>query len=207
MEESMGRTSRVAVGLLLTCATISPASATIWVFHGIPSGAAENPPTGSPGTGSVSVFFDDVAHTVTYNAFFTGLTAGTTAAHVHVFAPGANPPNGGVATTTPSFPGFPLGVTSGTFNNFFDLTLASSYNASFITNNGGTPASAEAALLAALLEGRAYFNIHTSAFPGGEIRADLSLVPEPSTWMMMLGGFAAAGLVIRRRRKAELAAA
>jgi len=28
----------------------------------------------------------------------------------------------------------------------------------------------------------------------------LSLVPEPSTWMMMLTGFAALGLAARRRR-------
>ena len=201
----MGRTSRVALALLLTCATITPASATIWIFHGTPSGGAENPPNGSPGTGSVSVTFDDVAHTMTYDVFFSGLTAGTVAAHVHVFAPGAIPPNGGVATTVPSFPGFPLGVTSGTFNNSFDMTLASSYNPTFITNNGGTVATAEAALLAGLLDGRAYFNIHTTAFPGGEVRADLKLVPEPGTWMMMLGGFAAAGMMIRRRRKAALA--
>jgi hypothetical protein len=84
------------------------------------------------------------------------------------------------------------------------MTLASSYNPGFLNNavNGGNTGAAEANLLAALLDGRGYFNIHTSAFPGGEIRADLHLVPEPDTWMMMLGGFVAAGLAIRRRRKA-----
>ena len=36
----------------------------------------------------------------------------------------APPGNVGVATTTPSFPGFPLGVTAGTFSNIFDTSLA-----------------------------------------------------------------------------------
>lgn len=198
----MGRTSRVALALMLSGAAISPASATIYVFHGNPTGSQEVPPNASPGSGSVTVVWDDVAHTMAINAFFTGLLAPTSASHIHVGSPA-----GGVATQVPSFSGFPLGVTSGTFNNSFNMTLAGSYNPTFVTNNGGTVASAEAALLTALLNGTAYFNIHSTQFPGGEIRANLSLVPEPSTWMMLLGGFAAAGLVIRRRRRAVLAAA
>ena len=65
----------------------------------------------------------------------------------------------------------------------------------------GDTSTAEMTLLTALFEGRGYFNIHSTTFPGGEIRANLALVPEPSTWMMLLGGFAAAGIMIRRRKK------
>ena len=36
---------------------------------------------------------------------------------------------------------------SGTYTNTFDLTLATTYNAAFITANGGTVANAEAAFL------------------------------------------------------------
>ena len=68
-----------------------------------------------------------------------------------------------MATQTPSFIGFPLGVTSGTYSNIYDTTLASTYRAAFITANGGTVAGAEAALFAGLLAGQAYFNIHTVA--------------------------------------------
>jgi hypothetical protein len=133
-------------------------------------------------------------------ATFSGLTSGTTASHIH--AATATPGSGtaGVATTVPNFPGFPLGVTSGTFDNTFDLLTAGSYNPAFITANGGTPASAEAALLAAIAAGRAYLNIHTTNFQGGEIRGFLAAVPEPASWMMMLIGFGAVGMVVRRRK-------
>ena len=87
----------------------------------------------------------------------------------------------GVATTTPDFAGFPIGVTSGTYINTLDLTLSSSYNPSYITANGGTTASAEAALVSAIAAGEAYVNIHTTTFAGGEIRGFLQPVPEPGS--------------------------
>lgn len=60
---------------------------------------------------------------------------------------------------------------------------------------------AEAALLAGLLNGTAYFNIHTMMFPGGEIRGQLHLVPEPGTLLLFGTGIAGAIGLIRRRRK------
>ena len=80
-------------------------------------------------------------------------------------------PTAGVATTVPTFAGFPLGVTSGTYDNTLDLTLSSSWNPAFISAHGGTTAGSEAFLLSGLAAGEAYFNIHTSAFGGGEIEA------------------------------------
>lgn len=47
---------------------------------------------------------------------------------------------------------------------------------------------------AAILAGNAYYNIHTSVFPGGEIRGQV--VPEPTTLAML----ALAGLAGLRRR-------
>jgi len=73
----------------------------------------------------------------------------------------------------------------------FDLTQASSWNPAFITSHGGTLASAEAALLQAAFDGKAYLNIHTSYKPGGEIRGFLTLaqpVPEPSTLLLLGSG-------------------
>jgi hypothetical protein len=41
-------------------------------------------------------------------------------------------------------------------------------------------------------------------FGGGEIRGNISPVPEPSTWAMMILGFAAVGFMAYRRRNSTL---
>jgi hypothetical protein len=46
-----------------------------------------------------------------------------------------------------------------------------------------------------------YLNVHTVSFPGGEIRADLAVVPEPGTYALVATGIAGLGLVARRRRQ------
>src|SRR5437870_4926993 len=105
------------------------------------NGASEAPPNASPGTGFAEVTIDPVAHTMEVFVTFQDLFGTTTASHIH--SPTVVPftGNAGVATTVPSFPGFPLGVTSGTYLNTFDMTLASSYNPTFLTANGGTTTS------------------------------------------------------------------
>jgi len=140
-----------------------------------------------------SVIVDAAANTLEVDVSFSGITSGTTASHIHccISPPGAT----GVATTTPTFVGFPLGVTTGVYNNTLDLLDAGSYNPAFITANGGTTASAEAALLAGIAADQAYLNIHSNQFPGGEIRGFLVVpTPEPST--LALAGFALTGLVL-----------
>lgn len=166
------------------------------------SGAAEAPPNGSPGTGNAILSIDDTALTMTLQVTFGGLIAPTTAAHIHCCTVPPQTGNAGVASTTPSFPGFPLGVTSGTYGFVFDLDNASSFNPSFVNNNGGTLATARARLLDGLANGQAYLNIHTTAFGGGEIRGFFEpvQVPEPSSWLMMAIGMSALGAAGRRRK-------
>jgi CHRD domain/PEP-CTERM motif len=193
----------VSLSLLLTVVLPIPVGwAATTVLSANLSQANEVPPTGSPGTGTAIVTLDTTAQTLRVQETFSGLESGTTASHIHCclaspFLPGVNV---GVATTVPTFPGFPLGVTSGTYDMTFDLTLASTYNPAFVTAQGGVP-QAETALVAALLAGETYLNVHTSMFPGGEIRGFLGAVPEPSTWVMMLIGFAGLGFAFRRSRR------
>jgi CHRD domain len=165
-------------------------------FFGSLSGANENPTTGSPGRGSAVVTYDSATHMLSVDVTFSGLEAGTTASHIHCCVL----PNGNaaVATTVPTFPGFPLGVTSGSYVRTFDLTSASSFNPAFITANGGTNAAAEAALAAGLADGMAYLNIHTTTFPNGEVRGFLQATPEPTSGMLVMA--ALAGLWVIRRK-------
>ena len=163
------------------------------------TGAQEVPPTGSPGIGSALITIDTVTNLMTVNVAFAGLVSPTTIAHIHCCAgPGATAIP---ATTVPSFPGFPTGVTTGTFLQTFDLTLASSYNPAFIAANGGTVAGAQAAFITGLLNGQAYFNIHTVQFPGGEIRGQLQAVPEPATLLLLTSGVIGVAGALRKRRK------
>jgi hypothetical protein len=152
---------------------------------------------GSSGFGKAEVIYDPDAHTLNVSFKFEDLTGTTTVAHIHCCV---DPPGTvGVATFPGTFPGFAAGTTSGSYSSPtpIDLTLATSYTASFLTNfGGGSVAGAEAALIQGILDGRAYLNIHSTFAPGGEIRGFLQ-VPEPAT--MLLFGIGAAAAATRRR--------
>jgi hypothetical protein len=178
------------VGSLMTTV---PASATPIVFQATLAGTNEVPPNASPALGLSIVTLQ--GNLLLVNETFSGLTAPASAAHIHCCGPvGMNEP---VAVP---FVGFPSAAT-GVYMNTFDLTLTSTYTAGFLSANGGTALGAENALINGLEGLQAYANIHDSNFPGGEIRGQLSSVPEPATLTLTVLGLA--GAALRRRRQSR----
>jgi len=200
------RTSRLldailVVSFMLLLAPCAAIQASI-IYAADLSGANESPPINSEGIGSARVDYDSTARTLRVVVSFSGLTGTTTAAHIHCCTADTFAGTVGVATTTPTFPGFPVGVASGSYDETFDLSSASSFNSSFITANGGTADAAEAALAAGLANGRAYFNIHTSFATGGEIRGFLAPVPLPNAvWLLGFGLLGMIGVTRRETRR------
>lgn len=152
------------------------------------------------GSGSVLVEYDDVERTLRIFATWSGLSGATTVAHIHCCTSLPEAGTVGVAVTPGTLPGFPTGVTAGTYvSPLIDLDVAGSFTSTFIAFGGGTTSGAINALLVGMESGTAYFNIHTSVFPAGEIRGFLHRVPEPAPWSLALLGLIA--MVAARRRR------
>jgi hypothetical protein len=141
---------------LAACGSSSPAT------HFTATMNAANEPGGvtSSGTGTADYTVD--GGTVSYTVTFTGLTANASAGHIHVGPAGVN---GAVTVpfTVPS-PGTKAGTITGSF------TAANVAAASTSDGGVGVDAGDYNGLLQLMRAGNTYTNIHTSTYPGGEIR-------------------------------------
>ncbi|OGA98707.1 MAG: hypothetical protein A3E25_20715 [Burkholderiales bacterium RIFCSPHIGHO2_12_FULL_69_20] len=189
--------SLVAFGTAVLMA--APAQAQLTNFQGTFAAEAD----GATGSGTLDMVYDPVGHTLNINATWAGLSGNTSNAHIHCCTASPNTGTASVALAQAGLlPGFPLGIQSGSYSRLINLNQADQYNASFITGSGGTVAGAEERLINNLASGNAYFNIHTSTFGGGEIRAFVTVVPEPETYALMLAGLGIVGWAAQRRRQA-----
>lgn len=177
---------------LLVMAGASQAAIINWVSNLSP----EVP--GANGTGSTIVTFDSNGNLLRVRAEFSGLSGLTTQAHIHCCT--ATPFTGaaGIAVDSPSLD-IDLNVGAGDLDQTLDMDLASSWGTAYLNSFGGNTDNALAALLAGLNSGRAYLNIHSTTFRGGEIRGFL-VVPEPASYALVGAGLLAAGAFRRKSR-------
>ena len=173
------RTLSLAAFILLGL-TCSAAQAFIIDLNAKLSGTSEVPANQSLGSGLAALTFDTDTRVLSWNIVFSGLTGPATAAHFHGPAPvGVNAPVK-----------LDIGAISG---------LGSPMIGSFDFDLFG-PATLENIIELAF--GLWYINIHTAAFPGGEIRGQVfqgKLVPEPEALLLL--GIALVAVVARRRRE------
>jgi hypothetical protein len=167
----MNRQVALCFALLLTIATSAGAAVLPWTS--VIDGAQETPPVVTPATGSAFGTYDTDTNLLTWTITFSGLIGTTNNSHFHgPAAVGVGP--AGVRLAIP----FTAGVTGDTLM--------------------GSGTVADEAQEAELLAGLWYINIHSTFAPGGEIRGQVSVVPEPATFA--LAGAALAGLCLLRRK-------
>lgn len=151
---------------ICTLALAAPAFAQT-TYVGVLSGSSESPPNGSPATGNCSVVLNAAGTQLSISVQFQNLVAAYTASHIHGPAPaGTNAPVKWGFNGVPAGWVFNAATTSGTLTNF----LVTGITPTDVTN---------------LNNGQFYVNIHSTTFPGGELRAQLGSAPVPtakSTW-------------------------
>jgi hypothetical protein len=150
--------------LLAMLATISTAIAaeSRTVFRTGLSGEAAG--TGSDAHGNAVFMFKDDGSSMKFKLVVNGLD-NVSMAHIHVAEiPGGNGPP--VLWLYPDAP--PPSLIEGTFNG---LLASRTVTSSDLTGAAGIDSLTE--LVEAIEQGRAYINVHTSAFGGGEIRGTI----------------------------------
>jgi hypothetical protein len=113
------------------------------------AGAAENPPAATTASGRGAVIVNPTTREITGGVTFSGLTPTTGGHHIHQ-APAGNP----------------------TANGPVIIGLVLSPDGQSATVPAGTTLTE--AQYAALIAGELYMNVHTAAYPGGEIRGQLT---------------------------------
>jgi hypothetical protein len=178
----------------------SSAFAATTTYTAVASGPGEATPVASPGYSIATLVIDDVANTLQLSSPFTQLLGTTVGAHIHA---ATAEPLTGTADVAVHLDGFPMGVQAGDYSITFNLLDATTYDAAYLSANGGTAQGARDSLLADINENRAYLNIHTNLYPAGEIRGFIvaNPIPEPSTYAMLAVGLAGVAFVARRKRK------
>lgn len=168
-----------AAAVIAVAVASSTSAAAQTNFIAFLNGAQEAPtPVVTPAFGNGTVLLNAAQNQITINLTFRGLLAPVTVAHIH---------NGAFGVGGPVI----IDILNLISFSARDLTAGTIFNATLDV----TPAQANV-----LLAGNGYFNIHTTRNRGGEIRGQINVVPEPSTYLLMATGLGGLLLVARRRR-------
>jgi len=141
---------------VLTLAVLVPtaraADPAVPAYGGPLAGSQEVPAVAGSGTGDATVVISADGSRITYAVTYGGLSGSVVAAHIHTGAAGAN---GGVILPLAQGPSPMVGT----------------LGAPDFTPSGSIATFADA--VAAIRAGATYVNVHTAAYPAGEVRAQL----------------------------------
>ena len=133
-------------------------------------GYQENPDISTDATGSFSVTIDDAAQTLAYELSYSGLEGNVQQSHVHFGKRGVN---GGISVfLCTNLGNGPAGTatcpSSGTVTGTLDAAdIVGPTGQGIMTGEFGE-------LAAAMRAGATYANVHSTTWPGGEIRAQVN---------------------------------
>lgn len=136
----------VRLFVLFAAISILPTVAHAENFFASLSGAQENPSVATNATGYARVFVNESTGMLSFTLVFNGLTSNQTASHIHTGVLGVNGP-----------------VT-------IDLGAVGGMSGTITGTRSITPAQ-----IASMRQHGMYVNVHTTNFPGGEIRGQLGI--------------------------------
>jgi uncharacterized protein (TIGR03382 family) len=192
MRNPRGIAAIVAAGA--ACALAAPSDGAFITANFPMSGAQEVPPNSADAFGVGKIIVDTTAKTFDLDLFVVGIGLGDlinvgpngTPVHIHNAPAGANGP---------------IVIDLGFFGSFVENGLGISLSLRDIAFGGvqGSVSSDIDSNLEQFFLGNLYVNIHTEAFPGGEIRGQIvgPEIPTPGAAML----FALSGFVALRRRR------
>ena len=180
----MSLVSRKILYLTLAFAAASlmlaaPADAVVVPLNAHLTGCQEVPPVSTAAQGFAYMPYDMSARKFSLNVDVTGITLDQlTGSHIYLGALGAN----GSAIYDLDGPSSWYSDTNGIHLRLTDLTFPTQYESD-------------------LLAGNTYINVNTAQYPAGEIRGQLSPIPEPATLAYVAFGAAPMLITLKRRRR------
>ena len=146
MTSTVFQSALVAFALASALALATPSAAEMANFKAELKPSSEVPPNDSKGSGSLTATYDTVSKKFSYRGSYSGMTGPAIAAHFH----GPAEPGSNAAVQVPVFTD---ATAKSPFEGEATLTDAQAFD---------------------LMAGKWYFNIHTAANKGGEIRGQVT---------------------------------